>query len=145
MTFHSILFESEVPASERETQEAPVFFVDLNLDQVINTIVMGRQEYHLKPFFYTPLRDVDTIYYRHEIMQDLENSRLMASMQPFAEKMALTRRYLALVEKLDFKYHRQGWFLEAALVYCEAVTILAQGLSLAEIKSRGFFSLREYV
>jgi DNA mismatch repair protein MutS len=145
MTFQSILIEKIDESIKTETPEAPIYFVDLNLDQVINAITTGRQEYNLKPFFYTSLKDADTIKYRQEIAQDLENEALLENIRSFAGKMGVMRRYLAMVEKLDFKNHQEGWFLEAAEVYCEAVTILAQGLSLAEIKSRGFLALREYV
>lgn len=143
MTFHSILFDKD--GIQGESAKQPTFFTDLNLDQVIDAITAKRQEYNLKPYFYTPLRDAETIYYRHEVMRDMEADMLMAHIKAFAEKMVLVRRYLALVEKLDFNYHKKGWFLEAVLVYCDAVTDLARDLSLAEIKSRGFLAFREYV
>jgi len=145
MTFHSILFERTEDSVKKETPEAPVFFADLNLDQIIDAVTARRQEYNLKPFFYTPLRDVDTIQYRHEVMQDLESSTLLSHIQSFAEKMIVMRRYLALVDKLDFNYHKKGWFLEAAEVYCEAINGLAHDLSLADLKSRGFLAFRAYV
>ena len=94
MNFHSILFEKNEDSIKNETLEAPVFFVDLNLDQIIDAITAGKQEYNLNPFFYTPLRDVDTIHYRHEIMQDLENETLLENIKSFAQKMIVMRRYL---------------------------------------------------
>ena len=72
MTFHSILFARVEDSIKEETLEAPGFFGDLNLDQIIDTIAAGKQEYNLKQFFYTSLKDLDAIEYRHEIMQDLE-------------------------------------------------------------------------
>ena len=144
MTFHSILFE-RAEDSIKESLEQPAFFADLNLDQVIDAITARKKEYNLKPFFYTPLRDAETVRYRHEVMRDMEDATLMAHIQSFAEKMILVRRYLALVEKLDFDYHKRGWFLEAALVYCDAVTELARDLSQANLQSRGFLAFREYV
>ena len=143
MPFPSILFDKN--QIQKETADPPAFFADLNLDQVIDAITARKQEYNLKPFFYTPLRDAETIRYRHEVMQDMEDETLMAHIEAFAEKMIIVRRYLALVEKLEFNYHKQGWFLEAALVYCDAVTDLARDLSLADLKSRGFLAFREYV
>jgi len=54
-------------------------------------------------------------------------------------------RYLALVEKVDYLCYKKGWFLEAALVYCQAVTDLARNLGLADLESGGFLAFRKYV
>lgn len=145
MTFRSILFETTEDSVKDESVEQPAFFADLNLAQVIDAITTRKKEYNLKPFFYTPLSDVETIGYRHQVMQDMEDASLMAQINTFAEKMIYIRRYLALVEKLDFHYHKRGWFLEAALVYCDAVTELARHLNQADLESRGLLALREYV
>jgi len=145
MTFDSILFDRIDGSTINETPEEPAFFVDLNLDQVIDSITAGFKEYNLKPFFYTPLHDVDTILYRHEVMQDLEDATLMGSIRSFAEKMVIVRRLLGMVSKLDFQNHREGWFLEAVDGYCEAVVSLAQELGSAHLKSRGLLAFREYI
>jgi DNA mismatch repair ATPase MutS len=145
MTFQSILFERTEDSIKKETLEVPAFFVDLNLNQVIDAITAGRQEYNLKPFFYTPLRDEDTIRYRHEVMQELENEILMGYIKSFAEKMVVVRRYLCHADKLDFKYHKEGWFLETAEVYSDAITCIVHDLSRIDLKSRGFLSFRKYV
>jgi hypothetical protein len=145
MTFHSILFEKTEDGQKQETVAASDCFGDLNLDQIIDAITAGKQEYNLRPFFYTPLRSVEAIHYRHEVMQDMEDETLLARIKAFAEKMVIVRRYLALVEKLNYNYHKKGWFLEAALVYCQAITGLAADLSQANLQSRGFLAFREYV
>lgn len=145
MTFHSILARNAEDRKEADTVEAPSFFLDLNLDQIVDSITAGRGEYDLKPFFHTPLRDVETIRYRHEVMRDMEDAKLMAYINAFSERMIIVRRYLALMDKLNSNYHKEGWFLEAALVYCETVTDLARNLSVAGLKSRGLTALREYV
>ncbi len=143
MTFHSILCDR--PDIQREAIEQPPFFGDLNLGQVVDAITAQKDEYNLKPFFYTPLRDVETIRYRQKVMQDLEDATLMAFIEAFAEKMSIARRYLALVEKLDFDYHKKGWFLEAALVYCDAATELADNLSQTDLRSHGLQAFRGYL
>lgn len=143
MTFHSILFEKDNFPKEAAAQ--PEFFPDLNLDQVIDAITARKEEYSLKPFFYHHLRDAETIYYRHAVMRDMENEALMTHIKAFAEKMVIVRRYLGMVEKLDSHYHKLGWFLESALVYCDAVNHLLHNLEQAGLKSHGFLSFWEYV
>src|SRR5438552_6807867 len=113
MTFHSILFERTEDSIKKETLEAPVFFVDLNLDQIIDAITAGRQEYNLKPLFYTSLKDIDAITYRHEIMRDLENQMLFEHIGSFAQKMHTMREHLTQAGKLYYKYQKERWFVDA--------------------------------
>ena len=53
MTFQSILFKQPGNFINKE----PDYFIDLNLNQIIDSITAGKDEYNLKPFFYTPLND----------------------------------------------------------------------------------------
>jgi DNA mismatch repair protein MutS len=145
MTFHSILFERTEDSIKKETLEAPVFFVDLNLDQMIDAITAGRQEYNLKPFFYTSLNNIDAIKYRHEIMRDLENQKLFEHIKSFAQKMRAMREHLTQANKLYYKYQKERWFLDAVEIYCDAVTGLLHDLILVDVQSRGFLAFREYV
>ncbi len=145
MTFHSILIENTQDSSKKETPEAPDFFIDLNLDQVINAITAGRQAYNLNPFFYTSLNDIGTINYRHAIFQDIENKTLFGAIKSFVQKMNAMRLDLSLIDKLHYKYHKEGWFLEAVENYCEAVNCLAHDLSVINLKSRGLLAFLEYL
>jgi len=142
VNFYSILFER---AEDSIKNEEPAFFVDLNLDQIIDSITAGKQEYNLEPFFYTPLNDIDTIEYRHEIMRDLENDMLFEHIKSFGQKMRAMREYLAQADKLHYKYQKERWFLDAVDIYCEAVSRLVEDLSLVDLKSRGFLSFRKYM
>ena len=145
MTFHNILFEKAEDSIKGETLEAPAFFVDLNLDQIIDAITADKQEYNLKPFFYTSLSNIDTIKYRHEIMQDLENQALFENIKLFAQKMRTMREYLARLDKLYYKYLKERWFLDAVEIYCDSINNLLHDLSLADLKSRGLSAFREYL
>jgi DNA mismatch repair protein MutS len=145
MTFHSILFERTEDSIPKETLEAPDFFVDLNLDQIIDAITAGRQEYNLKPFFYTSLHDIDAITYRHEILRDLENQMLFEHIQSFAQKMRVMREYLAQADKLYYTYQKERWFVDAVEMYCDAVIGLVRDVSLVDVQSRGFLAFCAYV
>ena len=103
------------------------------------------QEYGLKKIFYTPIHEIEVINYRQDVFKDLENENTIKEIKIFAEKMALVRRYLNMIEKLYFKYHQEGWFLEAAVIYCEAVQSLVMGLKKAPIKSKGLIDFLAYI
>ena len=145
MTFHSILLERPEDSIHEETCEAPVFFSDLNLDQIIDAITSSKQEYKLKPFFYTSLHDIAAIRYRHEIFRELEDENLFEHIKSFAQKMISMREHLAKADKLYYKYQKEGWFLEAVEIYCYAITCLLHDLTLLDLKSRGFLAFRGYL
>ena len=90
--FRSILFDQSENGSAVDGREMPEVFTDLNLDQVVASITAGREEYNLKPFFYTPLSHVETINYRHGVLRDLENQAILGHIRSFAEKMRTMRR-----------------------------------------------------
>ena len=145
MTFHSILFARAEDRTAQETSEAPAFFVDLNLDQVVAAITIGKQEYNLKPFYYAPLRNADAIQYRHEVLRDLEDRTLFESITAFGAKMRAMREHLAQVDKLYYRYQKESWFLDAVEIYCDAVSCLAADLGRGDLKSRGFLAFRATV
>ena len=145
MVFQSILFRGSENFIKKETLREPDYFVDLNLNQIINSITVGKDEYDLKPFFYASLNNINDIKYRHEIMQDLENPILLEDLKKFAEAMRKIRQQLTKSEKLSYKYQKERWFLEAMEIYCDAIELLKSNLSNVSIKSQGFISFREYL
>lgn len=145
MAFHSILFEEPDDGKGRETPEAPAFFRDLNLDQIVDAITAGWQEYDLKPFFYTPLTHLGAIAYRHEIMRDLENERLFESIKSFSRQMRAMREHLTAANKLYYKYQKERWFVDAVQIYCEAVERLLHDVHEVDLSSRGLLAFREHL
>ena len=142
--FRSLLFPGSEPPLD-EAVETPSFFADLNLDQIVDAVIAGREEYALKPFFHIPLRDVDAIAYRHEIVRDLDNAVVAGAVRLFAQRFRELRQHLALVEHLHYKPNRQGWFLHATTIYCGAVESLKDDLYRAAITSRGLVGFRDYL
>lgn len=145
MTFQSILFEGTSDSANQEACHPPPFFIDLNLDQIVDAITIGKGEYNLKPFYFTSLHDLNTIHYRHGVLQDLENDRLFNHITSFAKQMRVTREYLAQAAKLHHKRQQQSWFLDAVELYCQTAIKLAHDLSTLNLRSTGFLAFRHYL
>lgn len=143
--FQSILFERSDDKPVEELVEAPDFFRDLNLDQIVNAITAGREEYNLKPFFHSRLTDIATVAYRQAIMRDLEKEVLFESVKTFSNRMRTVRQYLAVAEKVSYKEEAERWFLESVERYAEAIEELLQALDEHEPKSGGLRSFRGYL
>jgi DNA mismatch repair protein MutS len=144
MGFESILFERPEAGSGGEPEE-PNFFADLNLDQVLVSMTAGRGQYELAPLFCTPLHDVDAVLYRHEVLRDLEEREVLEPVGRFAEAMRRMRQHLEQAQKLHYQLQKQGWFLDAAGIYCQVVRSLAAELAAGEVTSRGFHGFRDYL
>jgi len=143
--FRSILFDWPVDAAGIGQREETTVLADLNLDQVLASMTAGRGEYNLKPLFCSPLRDPEIVYYRQEILRDLETKPVSAAVIEFARRMRSMRERLAQAAKLRYRYEKERWFLEAAGIYCGAVRALAGDLARLDVKSRGLLAFRGYL
>jgi hypothetical protein len=147
---HSILFAGDGAPADIEDRREPVFFTNLNLDQVVASVTAGKDAYTLKPFFRSPLREVDAVTYRQEVFQDLERRAVYDLVTAFAQH-ALVAKYTYRTREMQKDdlgyghYHRARWFLNAVEQYCAAVTALASGLAGVTVRSRGLLGLRTYL
>jgi len=145
MVLHSLLFEHADDPRRVAPSDMPAYFVDLNLDQVVDAIAKPNPEYELRSIWYRPLATVDEVVYRQEIFRDIERLGLFEVLRVFSEKMRATRRGLASLDKIYSTYHRKGWFLEAACAYCDAVREIMEHLGGVEPESRGLKALKSYL
>jgi DNA mismatch repair protein MutS len=141
--FASVLFRDGTP--DLRAVEEPSSFRDLNLDQVVEAVVAGREEYELVPFFRTPLGSVDEIEYRHEVFGDLEVGGLHEALRGFGERMHRVRSFLALARRQRYKPEKERWLLDAAVLYVEAVSELSRALDVEEPSSSGLRGFAAYL
>lgn len=128
-----------------ETAIEPPYFSDLHLDQIVATVLAGREEYELAPLFWQPLRDARRVSYRHEIVEDLQQAGVRDAVVTFAAAMRQARAHLALSRQLHDELQRERWLLEAITVYSAAVDQFAAQLESTSSSSAGFRALREYL
>jgi DNA mismatch repair protein MutS len=143
--FRSVLFDGSAADADLDGLPEPEFFVDLNLDQVLESLTAGRERYRLKPFFYAPLHDVASVRYRHEALRDLERTHVRASVTAFGAAMQQMRQQLTQASKLHYELQTQAWFVDAVEIYCGAVRTFADELASLELDSRAFRGVRDYL
>jgi DNA mismatch repair ATPase MutS len=59
--------------------------------------------------------------------------------------MREVRQHLIRISNLYYRHHKEGWFLHAVELYCDAIERFAANLSTATLQSRGFLAFREYL
>ncbi|MHB1496848.1 MAG: MutS-related protein [Acidimicrobiales bacterium] len=121
------------------------FAIDLELDQVFATATSGREDLRLMDLFYAPLRSVDQVAYRHEVLADLELPQVAAAVRGFLEQMGRAREILSVAGSLHTHLQTQRLFLDAVLTYCGAVASLAASLSSLQPPSRALRAFGEHL
>jgi len=141
--FRSILFEGDLEAKPSGWDEADVF-ADLNLDQVIAEAAPGHEDHDLRALFAQPQARADTIRYRQEVCEDLEDPHLAQAVKAFGDQMARVRS-LASVKTSAHRYQRLRWLVDGAEIYGAAVSALGDALGRSSLRSTGLAGLRDHV
>ncbi len=119
---------------------------DLRLDQVIAKVARGQDEHDLiARLLGQPVCDIDTLRYRHEVFRDLEDPGLFQAAGQFAAQIRQVRGHLAQLAGMRSGHQREGWFLDAAAIYCDAVRAIAADLEARAVGSRGLTAFRDYL
>jgi DNA mismatch repair protein MutS len=144
--FGSLLYADAAGLTAGEDPTDTAVVSDLNLDQVIEAVA-GRKEEHdlIAGLLYNPARDAAVISYRHEVFRDLEDPALFEAAQRFCERMRQVRARLSQLAKMESDRYREGWFLDAAAIYCDAVRSLGADLAGSPVTARGLLAFRDYL
>ena len=143
--FWSVLTPPSECADASEASEAPAFFRDLNLDQIVASILLGKQEYNLAPFFHRPLRTVEAVEYRQEVMRDLEDRSRFDAIDEFANGQRSVRDQVGQAAKLYYKHQKLAWSRDAIELYCKSVERLLSALGASPPRSAGLTGFLAYL
>jgi DNA mismatch repair protein MutS len=143
----SLLFgDTPGPREAGEHDEDRSYARDLNLDQVVAAVAGDREERDLvTETLFGHLRDADAVRYRQEVFRDLEDPVLLREIRRFDGQMTEVRAHLSQLESMQYRYQREGWLLDAAAIYCEAVRSVAAHLASARLGSRALAAFRDYL
>ncbi len=138
----SVLFADE-PAGI--VPDRPDYFTDLNLDQLIRSVLTGRDSYDLAEFFDARLTESADVGYRQAVLRDLEDDCVAGALTGFAERMSAMRDCLRRSRKLRYRLQRRLWWLAAADNYRAAVDGLADCLAVTPTASDALATVRDHL
>jgi DNA mismatch repair protein MutS len=145
-SFTSLLSEQADADLPGQDMAGRAFVSDLNLDQVVASVAGDHEERELiTGLLYRQVRDIHTLRYRHEVFRDLEDPGLSGAAGRFTERLRQVRAHLEQLAKMRSAEQRQGWFLDAAAIYTDAVRSLAAELAVGPVASRGLRAFRDYL
>lgn len=142
MEFVSIL---DKKGYQEETEMGmPSFFMDLNLDQIVERI-QSQTIAKVKKYYYRFPADKAGEDYRRAIYKDVKKEAVYEALLQFtllAEKSAQAREKKMLV---TVGMQRGAWHLLEVATYCEAYSRLYEWLVELPIESEGLFALKAYL
>ena len=155
--FYSVLFPTEESAKRPRNQREPDCFSDLQLDRILKAVLPDYADFHLEEYFYTPLTDPETVRYRQEVMEELEEPEKRAAVEEIIRRIPETRAILEETrpkllkgglltgEKLTDNYLEMGRFLDTLVSYLDAVNDLNGILQKLNLRSAGLRKLSAYL
>jgi DNA mismatch repair protein MutS len=144
--FPSLLSTDPAALAAGERDEDRSGAQDLNLDQIVAAVAGGREERELiTTVLFSRLRDADVVRYRQEVFQDLEDLAVDGAVRRFSGLFGEVRAHLRQLGKMQYRPQREGWQLDAAAIYCDAVASLAAQLASAPVRSRALLAFRDYL
>ena len=144
----SVLFPPGDPWFDAQARQPADMLRDLNLDQVIEAVATGKDEYDLLPFLHNPVPrtvGVRAIEYRHEVFRDLERDDVRGCVDSFGRRMRDMRNKMEQVRRLRYRRQKQRWFLDAVDDYCSAVAALTADFDGLELEAEGLSSVASYL
>ena len=119
---------------------------DLRLDQVIKAVAgEGDERELISEVLSRPVRDAAVVRYRQEVFADLEDTRLFSPVGVFCAQMRQVLSHLRQLAVMRSRHQAAGWFLDAAVIYCEAVRSLAASLDDAPVGASALLAFRDYL
>ncbi len=141
MEFTSILDLRESPYKE---MPGSAFYLDCNLNQVIERITLEWREKVESLYYYFPA-DRECEAYRREVYGDVKRGGVCSALERFLVRMREWQEILGKKEKAEREIQKTVWHISEAGCYCDAYEELYDALEKTELGSRGMNSFREYL
>lgn len=138
MAFESIL---DLHNSSYKDEIRPSFYVDFNLDQIIDRICRNWGE-NISSFYYYLPADKESEDYRRAVMADIKIESLNVALMNFVKGMKQHGEIIKTKEFVKREIQKAAWHISEVLQYGKALQELLAALQEADIRSQGMIELR---
>ncbi len=139
MEFVSILDNRKTPQTD---VIYPVFFEDLNLNQVIEHI-QELSAVPVKKYYYCLPEDYECENYRRAVYSDVKQEEVNRLLVSFVEKMQERKAALENKNAVRIDIQRFAWHILEVFAYCEGCVDLYEGLKDISLQSKGLQAFRD--
>ena len=139
MVFESILDMRKSPSKELPR---PSFYLDLNINQIVDRIRVVWGEDVSSMYYYLPA-DAECEAYRRAVMQDVKIDSLHIAFKEFTKEIKQYMESVATGEAVKLEIQKAAWRVTSVVQYARALQKLYQALCDADIRSQGMISLKE--
>ena len=137
-----LLFLEENP--RRGTAERPVFFQDLNLDQIMDQVTEDWGQ-EVRAYFYAFPESQAEEACRRAIYSDVKKEEIYRALMEFTMGMRIRKQYLERRERVQEELQKQVWYLRETQSYIAALESLKESLKKAGPVSEGMKALLDWV
>lgn len=141
MEFKSIL---DLKQSPYKDEVRPSFYMDFNLNQIIDKISFIWGE-NISSFYYYLPGDTECENYRREVMSDIKKGSMYEELLHFVSIMNRRKEACATKEEVRLDIQKAAWHVTEVVQFGNAFTRLYEVLEETDICSAGFLALREYL
>lgn len=141
MNFTSILDKEE---SSYRNRRRPEFFLDLNLDQLIERIQFQWAE-DIAPLFYYFPENGECEKYRRDVFGDIKKDSIREILMDYVNLMRNRTKALHNKEEVELDIQKDVWHLWEVYHYCYAYEQLYEKLSQQNVESEGLKSFLSYL
>lgn len=126
--------------TEKLDEVKSTFFLDLNLDQIIERIEDEWGE-EIKELYYQLPDSEECEDYRRAVYQDVKREEIFIVLHNFLQKMRKREEIIATKEAVEEKMQKHVWQIREIFIYCHGIEELLENLGKLGCKSEGLISL----
>ena len=129
---------------KRSTAECPIFFQDLNLDQIMDQVTEDWGQ-EVRALFYAFPESTSEEAYRRAIYDDVKKEEIYDAFMEFTMGMRIWKQYTERRERVLEELQKEVWYLRETQGYVASLERLKEKLEKAEPVSEGMKALLEWI